>query len=151
MEACIVFQSWCLGGPRIGSDDPFGMKNVSSTSSICWEFWFCGVTRRHCYVYSLRRNKDPDPNLYCLLTVLLWSLCPLNSLINKSLNLLFWNAGNIMESEAHSPKTRNGDMEKLVCPGAPQGPAWSQLEPDVWWQIPKILSPYHPVSWDPYP
>ena len=22
-RACIVFQSWCSGGPRIGPDDPF--------------------------------------------------------------------------------------------------------------------------------
>ena len=36
MRACIVFQSWCLGGLRIGSDDPsFGINNASLASSIC--------------------------------------------------------------------------------------------------------------------
>lgn len=35
MRACIDFQSWCLGGPRIGSDDPsLGMKNALSASSF---------------------------------------------------------------------------------------------------------------------
>ena len=30
MRSCIVFQSWYLGGPRIGSEDPsIGMKNAS--------------------------------------------------------------------------------------------------------------------------
>ena len=97
-------KSWCLDDPRVGSNDPsFGVKNASSTSSICWGFWCCGRTQRHCY--SLKRNQDPAPRLhYGLWTAPPWSLHPLPSLNNNCLNLLF---GNVMEAEAHSPKTRN--------------------------------------------
>ena len=33
-----------------------------------------------------------------------------------------WRSGKVLEAEAYSLPTRNGDAEKLLCPGAPQGP-----------------------------
>ena len=76
MKACIIFQSWCLGGPRTGSDDPFGMKNASSTSYICWGFQFCGRTQRYYHVYSLRRNKDPGQSSSFSCAIVSWLLLP---------------------------------------------------------------------------
>ena len=36
--------------------------------------------------------------------------------------LVLWRSGKVLEAEAYSLPTRNGDTEKLLCPGAPQGP-----------------------------
>ena len=124
MRACIVFQSWCLGGPRVGSEDlSFGMNKASSTSSVCWGFQFCGWTQRYCYVYSLRRNQNPAPRLHCFLfTVPAWSLHLLPFLISNCLNLLFGTQGSSWRPEVHSPKIRSVRHRKACVLRSPVGP-----------------------------
>ena len=118
MRACIVFQSWCLGGPRIGSDDPsFGIKNVSSASSTCWGFQFFEGLKD--IVMYISRSQNPASRLhYCLLTLPPWSLHALPSLITDCLNLLFGAQGMSWRLKPIPPKQEMGDTEKLVCPGA---------------------------------
>ena len=79
-----------------------------------------------CYVYSLSRNQDPAPRLhYCLLTAAPWSLHPLPSVISNCLNLLFGTQERSWRLKFILKKQEMGDTEKLVCPGAPQGPPCS--------------------------
>ena len=115
MRGCIAFQSWCLGGPRIGSEDPsLRMKNAPSISSICWGFPFWGRTQRDCSVHSLRRNQDPKVarlSLDCSSLVSATPPCP----DEQPSDPAFWNSGRVMEAEAHSSKTRNGGTQKSLC------------------------------------
>ena len=111
-------------------------KTASSTSSICWGFQFYRGTQRSCYVYFLRRNQDPAARLhYCLLTVSPWSLHPLPSLISNLLNLLFETQGRSWRLKPIPPKQDMGDSEKLVCPGASQGPLSFIIKPRIAWQL----------------
>ena len=126
MRACIAFQSWCLGGPRIGSEDPsLRMKNAPSVSSICWGFPFRGRTQRDCSVHSLRRNQDLVPRLRdCLLTAPPWSLQPLPALMSNLLTLLFGTQGGSWRLKPIPQKQEMGGHRKACVPRSPAGPAW---------------------------
>ena len=66
------------------------------------------VLKRHCYVYSLRRNQDPVPRLHhCFWTAPPLFLHLLPSLISNHLNLPFGTRGRSRRpKEAHFLKTR---------------------------------------------
>ena len=119
MRACTVFHSWCLGGPRIGSDDPcFRMKKASSTSFICW-----GFQKNSKGLLCIFHKEEPGPSPRGAL--LSWLFRP--GFYPPSLPWLatfwtcFWNSGKVMEAEAHSPKTRNGGHRKACVPWSPTG------------------------------
>ena len=103
------------------------------TSPTWWGFSICKTAQRYCYVYPLRENQDPAPRLhYCFLTVSPLSplsLHPLPSLISNCLNLPFGTQeGHGGWMKPISCNQEMGDTERLLCPGAPQGPAWFQKE-----------------------
>ena len=84
--------------------------------------------------YPLRRNQDIAPRLhYCYLTALPLSPHLLPSSISKCLNMPFGTQGKLGRlNEAYFLSSRKGgeqtdaDTERLLCPGAPLGPAWFQ-------------------------
>ena len=78
------------------------------------------------YVYSFSGNQDPAGGLcYCFSRVSPSSLHPLPSLISNCLNLSLWTQGRPWRlNEGHLLKPRNGDIERLLCLAAQQGPVW---------------------------
>ena len=130
-ELALFFQSWCWGGPKIGSEDPsFGMNNASSTSSICWGFQFCGRSQSYYYAYSLRRKKDLASRLHCCLLTIPPGLCiPSLPWLATFWTCFFEIQGMLQRPKLIPPRKEMGDTEKLVCPGTPQGPAWFLYQP----------------------
>ena len=89
-------------------------------------------------VYHLGRNQDPAPRLhYCFLAAPPLSLHPLRSLISNCLNLPFGTQERSGRLESVPYKQGMGDMERLPCPGAPQGPV--QFQP---WTFSPRLKPH---------
>ena len=62
----------------------------------------------------------------CTIVSLALSLHPLPSLISNCLNLSFETQGRSWRLESIPYKQEMGDTERLLCPGAPQGPAGFQ-------------------------
>ena len=75
----------------------------------------------------LWRGPRLTPGLHCCpLAASPLFLHPLSSLISSCLNLPFGPQGRSWKLESIPYKYEMGDMERLLCPGAPQGPAWFQ-------------------------
>ena len=76
---------------------------------------------------------------------------PLPSLINNCLNLPCWNSGKVTEAQwSLFPVIKEmGDTERLLCPGAPQGPAPYQSQGTCSCNFLLVLLPPHslPFSW----
>ena len=88
----------------------------------------CRRTQRYvpdCYalIYSMTRNKDPDPLLhYCLLA--LFPLFGISSLLLVTESAL-WNSVKVWNAESIFPTNKNGGYGKALVPQrAPQDPAW---------------------------
>ena len=77
----------------------------------------CKRTERYCYIYSLRRNKDPA--LYCFLIASPLFLHFLTSLDRKCLNLLFGTQGGLGGRSLFPTNKKRGDTERLLYPGGP--------------------------------
>ena len=120
MSACIVFQSWCSGGPKTGSAGPsFGMKNAPSTSSICWGLVLQKDSKILLCVSLEEEEPGPAPGLHhCLLTAPPWSLLPLPSLTSNSSNLIFGAQGGSWRLKPIPPKQEVG-TQKGLCPISP--------------------------------
>ena len=70
-------------------------------------------SKKHCYVYPLRRNQNPVPGLhYCFLTALPLFLHSLPSLISNR-EYALWNSGKVREAEAYFLQRRNGDTKRI--------------------------------------
>ena len=97
----------------------------ATTSSTCWGFYFCRRAQGYFYVYPLRQNQDPTPQLlYCFLTVPPLTLYPLPSIISSCPSLPFRTQEGSGRLESIPYKEETEDTEGLGCPGGQQGLAW---------------------------
>ena len=80
---------------------------------------FCRRAEGDCHKCPLRQNQDPALRLQgCVCPSLVSAFPPFLDQLEPAL----WRSGKVLEAEAYSLPTRNGDTEQLLCPGAPQGP-----------------------------
>lgn len=96
----------------------------------------------YCSAYPSRWSKDPAPRLHIVSWLPFACLpIPLPSLISNSSNLSFGTQGRTWMLESIPDKQDTGHMDRLACPGAPQGPACFYARPpppppplkDRWW------------------
>ena len=74
-------------------------------------------------MYPLRGNQDPAPRLHSCLLAPPLSLHTLLSLSSNCSNLSFGTQRRSWRLESIPYKQEMGDTERLLCPGAAQGPA----------------------------
>ena len=77
--------------------------------------------QRRCYVYPLRGNQDPASRRHCYLTAPPWFLHPLPSRAPATSSCLILPSGKLLEAEAYSLQTRNGEQRKPFVPRSPRG------------------------------
>ena len=94
-----------------------------------------------CYVYSLRRNQDPAPQLhYCFLTAPLLFLSSLRFLVSNCLNLPFETWGKVKEDEQslYPIDKKRGTQKEFISGRAPQNLVHWRRE----WQTTSVLLPW---------
>ena len=93
-----------------------------------------------CYVYSLRGNQDPAPQLHCcFLTAPLLFLSSLRFLVSNCLNLPFETWGKVKEDEQSLYPTdkKRGTQKEFISGRAPQNLVHWRRE----WQTTSVLLP----------
>ena len=134
LEEHIATYSSILAWRILWTEEPGGLQSMGSQRvgtiehmcmMTCWEFWFCKELKDivMCIPWG---GTSTLPQGCSLVSWLLLSCLP--SLISGCSDLLFETQGSSRRLESTPYKQEMGETERLLCPGAPQSPAWFQWE-----------------------